>query len=56
VCQKHLTIARSKCFEPGAKEDLYLRFPKKSDYSKGGKNLMVVGNLIYMMTCRDWEC
>lgn len=45
--QKHLTTARSKCFELGAKEDLYLRFLRKSDYSKGGKNLIVVCNLRY---------
>lgn len=50
--QKHLTIARNKCFELGAKEDLYLRFPRKSDYNKGGKNLIVLCSLIYMMTCR----
>lgn len=54
--QKHLTTVRSKCFELGAKGDLCLRFPRKSDYNKGGKNLIVVRNLKYMMTCRDWEC
>ncbi|RMB98705.1 hypothetical protein DUI87_24923 [Hirundo rustica rustica] len=36
VYQKRLTTARSKCFEPGAKEDSCLRFPRKSGYNKGG--------------------
>lgn len=54
--QKRLTIARSKCFELGAKEDLYLRFLRKSDYNKGGKNLIAICNLMYVMTCRDWDC